>query len=549
MTADGAPGRGRSNGASKTSLQINDEAHHCYREKPDPEGEKLSGDEKREAEQYRKAARLWINGIEAFKRKLGMQFVFDLSATPFFLSGSGWREGTMFPWTVSDFSLIDAIECGIVKLPRVPVADNSLIPGNELPAYRDLWKHIGKDMPKIRRGKCGADSNPMNIPDKLKTALLALYKHYEDTYHNWVRAGIETPPVFIVVCNNTSTSRLVQEWISGWERPNEDGKTVFAHNGNLKLFRNYDDHGNLLDKPNTILIDSRQIESGEINDDFKKASAKAIALFKRNRKERGDHGEIADSELLREVINTVGKKNRLGEQIRCVVSVSMLTEGWDVNTVTHILGVRAFGTQLLCEQVVGRTLRRYSYELNEQNLFNVEYADIMGIPFNFTAKPQVAPPIAPKRSHRVLAMKERANLEIVFPRVTGYRICLQEERLSTKFTKNSHYTLTPEEVGPGHIPMEGVVGESVLKCVGEARHLRPSTISYILAKYILFKYFKDDDGKPKLHLFAQIKRIVRHWLIVGFSPAKGILAHGCWHLIQTFRHGPLNSFSTPLSTA
>ena len=227
--------------------------------------------------------------LKPSNERLGMQFVFDLSATPFFLSGSGWREGTMFPWTVSDFSLIDAIECGIVKLPRVPVADNSLIPGNELPAYRDLWKHIGKDMPKIRRGKCGADSNPMNIPDKLKTALLALYKHYEDTYHNWVRAGIETPPVFIVVCNNTSTSKLVQEWISGWERPNEDGKTVFAHNGNLKLFRNYDDHGNLLDKPNTILIDSRQIESGEINDDFKKASAKAIALFKRNRKERGDH--------------------------------------------------------------------------------------------------------------------------------------------------------------------------------------------------------------------------------------------------------------------
>ena len=239
--------------------------------------------------------------------------------------------------------------------------------------------------------------------------------------------------LFIVVCNNTSTSKLVHEWISGWQRPNEDGEEIFEHNGHLKLFRNFDEHGNPFPRPNTLLIDSQQIESGDLDKNFRAMAAAEIEQFKREMKQRsgaGDVDELSDAELLREVMNTVGKKDRLGEQVRCVVSVSMLTEGWDTNTVTHILGIRAFGTQLLCEQVVGRGLRRYSYELNSDDLFNVEYADIMGIPFDFTAKPQVAPVKPPKKTTRVAAVKERTVLEITFPRVTGYRVDLPEERLT-----------------------------------------------------------------------------------------------------------------------
>ena len=504
----------------KNVVVINDEAHHCYREKPDNEDiADLKGDEKKEAEKENKAARLWINGLEAFKRKLSVRAVYDLSATPFFLSGSGWAEGTLFPWTVSDFSLIDAIECGIVKLPRVPVADN--IPGADMPIFRDLWKHIGKDMPK--KGKLVGD--PLAIPDKLKTALHALYKHYEETYEEWERVGIETPPVFIVVCNNTSTSRLVHEWISGWQRPNEDGEEIFEHNGHLKLFRNFDEHGNSFPRPNTILIDSHQIESGEALDkNFRAMAALEIEQFKREMKQRsgaGDVGEFSDAELLREVMNTVGKKDRLGEQVRCVVSVSMLTEGWDTNTVTHILGIRAFGTQLLCEQVVGRGLRRYSYELNSDGLFNVEYADIMGIPFDFTAKPQVAPVKPPKKTSRVQAVKERAALEITFPRVTGYRVDLPEERLTANFTEDSTFVLTPEMVGPGQTLMEGIVGEGVMISAAEAQAKRPSTIAFDLAKHLLYKYFKDEDGEPKLYLFGQIKRIARQWIDEGYLVCKG----------------------------
>ena len=363
----------------KNIMALNDEAHHCYREKPG-EGQEgdLKGDARKEAERNREAARVWISGLEIIARKIGINRVIDLSATPFFLSGSGYAEGTLFPWTMSDFSLMDAIECGIVKLPRVPVADN--IPGAEMPRLRELWKHIGAKMPKKGRGKA-AQLDPLSIPVELQTALVALYGHYEQTFELWKDAGIKAPPCFIVICNNTSTSKLVYDYISGFHRENEEGSTALE-NGRLKLFRNFDDYGNPLPRPNTLLIDSQQLESGEALDkNFRAMADDEIRQYRREIVERtGDQRQaenLSDQDLLREVMNTVGKYGALGGNIRCVVSVSMLTEGWDANTVTHVLGVRAFGTQLLCEQVIGRALRRQSYELNEENLFNVEYADVL----------------------------------------------------------------------------------------------------------------------------------------------------------------------------
>ncbi len=176
----------------KNILAINDEAHHCYREKPGEEGEgDFKGDEKAEAQKNNEAARLWISGLEIVNRKLGLQRAVDLSATPFFLRGSGYAEGTLFPWTISDFSLMDAIECGIVKLPRVPVADN--IPGQDMPKFRNLWEHIGKRMPKKGRGK-SKTLDPLSLPVELQTALQALYGHYEQTYRLWVDRGLNIPP-------------------------------------------------------------------------------------------------------------------------------------------------------------------------------------------------------------------------------------------------------------------------------------------------------------------------------------------------------------------
>ena len=162
---------------------LNDEAHHCYRERPSEESAEadLKGEEKKEAEKNKEAARLWISGIEALKRKAGVRAVYDLSATPFFLRGSGYEEGTLFPWVASDFSLLDAIESGIVKLPRVPVADNALIPSDEMPVFRDIWAHVGKELPKKGAGKSG-DLDPLTLPTKLQTALISLYTHYAKTF-------------------------------------------------------------------------------------------------------------------------------------------------------------------------------------------------------------------------------------------------------------------------------------------------------------------------------------------------------------------------------
>ena len=381
----------------------------------------LKGDDKKEAEKNNEAARLWISGLEVVTRKLGVTRVIDLSATPFFLRGSGYAEGTLFPWTMSDFSLMDAIECGIVKLPRVPVADN--IPGGEMPRFRNLWEHIRTRMPRKGRGKAKT-LDPLSLPVELQTALEALYGHYKKTYDLWEAAGISVPPCFIVVCNNTSTSKLVYDYIAGFHRENEDGSTTLE-NGRLELFRNFDEHGNPFGRPRTLLIDSEQLESGEkLDDNFRAMAADEIDRFRREIIERtGDRQQaenITDQDLLREVMNTVGKPGRLGDSIRCVVSVAMLTEGWDANTVTHVLGVRAFGTQLLCEQVIGRALRRQSYDLNEEGLFNVEYADVLGVPFDFTAKPVVAPPQPPRETIQVKAVRpERDPLEIRFPRVAG----------------------------------------------------------------------------------------------------------------------------------
>ena len=499
----------------KNVLVLNDEAHHCYREKPGEEEEgELKGDDRKEAEKNREAARLWISGIETVIRKLGVSRVMDLSATPFFLRGSGYAEGTLFHWTMCDFSLMDAIECGIVKLPRVPVADN--IPGGDMPKFRNLWEHIRADMPKKGRGKA-EHLDPLSLPVELQTALEALYGHYAKTFNLMKEAGIDVPPCFIVVCNNTSTSKLVYDFISGFHRENDDGSTTLE-NGRLELFRNFDEHGNPYPRPRTLLIDSVQLESGNALDkDFRNMAADEIERFRREIVERtGDPRQaenISDPALLREVMNTVGKPGRLGDSIRCVVSVSMLTEGWDANTVSHVLGVRAFGTQLLCEQVIGRALRRQSYDLNEDGLFDVEYADVLGIPFDFTAKPVVVTPKPPRETVQVKAVRpERDALEIRFPRVAGYRVELPEERLRAEFNDDSVLELTPDLVGPSITTNQGIIGEGVDLNLVHTGDLRPSTLLFHLTQRLLYTKWRDPGEDPRLHLFGQLKRVTKQWL-------------------------------------
>ena len=502
--------------ALKNVMVLNDEGHHCYRHKPGDDDEEgpLTREDRQEADRNNEEARVWISGLEIVSRKLGVSQVVDLSATPFFLRGSGYAEGTLFPWTVIDFSLMDAIECGIVKLPRVPVADN--IPGEQVPVFRNLWEHIRKDMPRSGRSKAG-NLDPLDLPTTLQTALEALYGHYKTTYEQWQADGATVPPCFIVVCNNTSTSKLVYDYIAGFERQNEDGSTSLQ-DGRLELFRNFDEYGNRHPIPRTLLIDSQQLESGDkLSDDFRRAAAAQIEQFRWERQERSGNREEADhiteQELLREVMNTVGKEGRLGESIRCVVSVSMLTEGWDANTVTHVLGVRAFGTQLLCEQVVGRALRRQSYELNEDGIFNVEYADVLGIPFDFTARPVVVGPGKQRQTVHVRAMRpQRDHLEITFPRVSGYREDPPREDLIANFTDDSRLDLTPDLVGPTQTRNEGIIGEGVDLNLVHIGDLRTSSLVLHLTKRLLETKWRDPNQDLKLHLFGKLKNVVKQWL-------------------------------------
>ncbi|MEK7756552.1 MAG: restriction endonuclease subunit R, partial [Planctomycetota bacterium] len=427
--------------------------------------------------------------------------IYDLSATPFFLRGSGYPEGTLFPWVVSDFSLIDAIEAGIVKVPRVPVADDSMT--GEQPTYRDLWLRIREHLPKKGRKTDEVVGEP-KLPVELQGALLSLYGNYEKYYRLWeqnaeARARGITPPVFIVVCNNTNVSKLVFDFIAGWEK--QIGEQTIVQAGQLPIFRNDDANGAWLHRPNTILVDSQQLESGDaMSDDFKKIAAREIDEFKADYKVRfpgRDTESLTDEDLLREVMNTVGKAGKLGEHVKCVVSVSMLTEGWDAQTVTHVLGVRAFGTQLLCEQVVGRALRRKSYAANESGHFDPEYAEVYGVPFSFIpcsgAKKEPQP--GPLITH-VRALESRIACEINFPRLVGYRYDVGDEHLTATFTAESHLALSTADI-PTWTEMSGIIGSTEKHRLDDLKRRRPNEVAFLLAKLTLEKYFRDDDGNDK----------------------------------------------------
>ena len=518
-------------GNKKNIIVINDEAHHCYRGRMREDDEKLTGEERREAARREDSARVWISGLEAIQDKIGIRAIYDLSATPFFLSGSGYDEGTLFPWVVSDFSLIDAIESGVVKVPRVPVADDTM--KGDLPTYRDIWHRIRDHLPKKGRATEAVSGEP-KLPVELEGALQSLYQNYEKHYRQWETSFNErkedferenmTPPVFIVVCNNTSVSKIVFDYIAGWEKELKDGSSIVVP-GKLSLFSN-EKGGTWSSSPTTILVDSEQLESGEaMSKEFKDVAAREIEEFKAEYRERfpgRDTDALTDEDLLREVMNTVGKPGKLGEQIKCVVSVSMLTEGWDANTVTHILGVRAFGTQLLCEQVVGRGLRRIGYASEIRTLeydgksvdieaFPVEYAEVYGVPFSFiptAGTSQTPKPTTPPT--RVRALEDRIDSEINFPRLQGYRYEVPPGKLTIKFTKDSQLALSNESI-PTKVENAPIIGETSIHTLDDLKTLRDQEVVFLLAKRTLETYFRDDEQNLKFWFFPQLVEIVKQW--------------------------------------
>jgi type III restriction enzyme len=503
-------------GGSSEIIVFNDEAHHCYRGRFDhPEADAatdtaLTAEEKAQAKANSKAARVWFNGLRAIADKLGVKAIYDLSATPSFLAGSGYQEGTLFPWVVSDFGLVEAIESGIVKIPRVPVDDNAV---SVDVTYLNLWASVGPELPKKSR-KEGTVS-PENLPPVLEGALLSLYDSYEKAFAQWqgsqaAKEG-QPPPVFIVVCNNTTVSKMVYDYIAGWNKP-IGGATVPVP-GKLLLFSNVRD-GTWTQRPRTILVDSEQLESGEaLSTEFKQVAAAEIEEFTADylRRFPGRSAEdVDDAQILREVMNTVGKEGKLGEPVRCVVSVSMLTEGWDANTVSHILGVRAFGTQLLCEQVVGRGLRRRSYAADENGFFTPEYADVYGVPFQFIPTVAKTRDLTLKPTRRVHADPDRAAAQITFPRLTGYRIELPDEELWAEFTERSHLTLTTADL-PTETIVSGLIGSAGTHTLDDLRRVRDQEIAFHLAGRVMDRFLTDGQD-PKPWYFPQVLRITKNWL-------------------------------------
>ena len=493
-------------------IVINDEAHHCYQDKPLDAGtgaSKLKKDEKDRNEN----ARVWFRGVQAVAKRVGVKAIYDLSATPFYLYGSGYNEGFIFPWVVSDFSLMDAIESGIVKVPRIPVDDD--VNDTDQPTYLALWQHIGDELPK-KKGRNAESDSDWVPPPILEGALRSLYRSYENRFKDWedeLEALGEPPPVIIIVCPNTIVSKLVYDWIAGQEIELPDGREIIRP-GRLPLLSNVDGD-NWFDRPPTIIVDSAQLESGEpLKGDFKEAAAKELEVFKaeyRARNPGADVDQLTNQDILREVLNTIGKKGKLGGTVRCVVSVAMLTEGWDANTVTHILGIRAFGSQLLCEQVVGRGLRRRSYVVNEEGKFEPEYAEVYGVPFAFIPTDRaVQKPKLPNPAIEVFAVEDRHHLRVEFPKLDGYRIELPEAPVECDYENTTAITVDESRVATW-TEAQGIVGETdeaELKIVKDARR---QEIVFNVAAEVLKRHLPGHDGALKPWLFPELLRITKRW--------------------------------------
>lgn len=428
-------------GGKQNLLVFNDEAHHAYRirkEEPDPDEADLLG-EADEIDDFYKEATVWVEGLDRIHKLRGINACIDLSATPYFLGRVGQDSNRPFPWVVSDFSLTDAIESGLVKIPQLAVRDST---GAEVPGYFNVWRWIQPQLTPAERGGKKGSPKPEAILKYANTPMAMLAGLWDQVRDEWERHSDDPrPPVFIVVCKNTAIAKVVYDWLGGNAPP--DG--VPRHH--IAAFINTGD------RVNTIRVDSKVVHETD------------TGLAKSD-----------DAQWMRFMLDTVGKTawplDRLGHPIypqgfealavkrhqplhppgrdvRCIVSVGMLTEGWDCNTVTHIVGLRPFMSQLLCEQVVGRGLRRATYDVNENGLMTEEVAKVFGVPFQvvpFKANQNVAP-VAPTRRHHVFALPGRAHLEIRFPRVEGYRQAIRN-RVHVDWESIPPLFLDPTKIPP-----------------------------------------------------------------------------------------------------
>jgi type III restriction enzyme len=372
-------------------IVINDEAHHAWRI---PAESKIKGVKKEDIEE----STVWVGGLDRIHRARGIIRCFDFSATPFAPSGKKATEEALFPWIVSDFGLNDAIESGLVKTPRVVIRDDGNVDHN----LRSRLYHIYMDetvKDDINRKAEATDP----LPDLIKNAYLLLGKDWKATKDEWEKVGYKIPPVMITVANTTFTSARI--------------KYSFDQDAFMLSVAGL---GDLCDSEKTLQIDSSMLDKAESESEEVEITDEGLEDDDEDQPVEKKLTKKQQAELLRRTIDTVGKIGKPGEQIRNVISVSMLSEGWDAKTVTHIMGLRAFSSQLLCEQVVGRGLRRTSYDIGEDGLFEAEYVNIFGVPFTFLPHEGGnggPPPPPPPPKTKIEPDKEKAEHEISFPNV------------------------------------------------------------------------------------------------------------------------------------
>lgn len=405
----------------KDIVVINDEAHHAYRKPPEV---KIS---KKDAEEHGidlDEATRWVEGLDRIHQVRRIQRCFDLSATPFAPTGKKSTDTALFDWIVSDFGLNDAIEAGLVKTPRVVVRDDAVPDAKTL---RSKLYHIYRD-PSVSEDLNRSKAEPHEaLPKLVQDAYTLLGADWRVALHDWAAAGHKSPPVMLTVCNRTETAARVEYY-----------------------FNHGDAHWPELHAPNkTLRVDSRVLEKAEVGDtatsdkSYEDRLKEIVAAADIPRTRKDQLGEMKKEELLREIIDNVGKRGQAGQDLQKVISVAMLSEGWDAKNVTHIMGLRAFTSQLLCEQVVGRGLRRVSYETDKNGLFVPEYVNVFGVPLTISEAGEPGdPPPPPNPLTQIEVVTERAELELRWPNVLRVETVVRQ-RLEMDWVKVPHLTLDP----------------------------------------------------------------------------------------------------------
>jgi type III restriction enzyme len=432
---------GREIGGKQNILVMNDEAHHAYRIKrvrSEEEEESLFGEEE-EAEDFFKEATVWVDGLDRIHNLRGINFCVDLSATPYFLGRVGQETNRPFPWVVSDFGLIDAIESGLVKIPQLAVRDTT---GAEIPGYFNIWHWIIPKLTPAERGGRKASPKPEAILKYAHHPIAMLAGLWEKLREEWRKTSNDPrPPVFILVCKNTQIAKVIFDWLA------DDNAPTGIPPSKIEGFLNR--NGEI----NTIRVDSKVVhetDTGEAKNAEWRWMRLTLDTVGKTAWPTDHQGRSIYPDGFEEL---AGKLKRPlyppGRDVRCIISVGMLTEGWDCNTVTHIVGLRPFMSQLLCEQVVGRGLRRASYEIGPDGKFTEEVAKVFGVPFEvipFKADKGGAPVPAPKR-HHVHAIPAKNQYEIQFPRVEGYTQAIRN-RIAVDWAQVPSLTLDPSQIPP-----------------------------------------------------------------------------------------------------